>query len=117
MKNSINQPYSFQQKMKAMKGMLFALNRGKELERLICWAHDKYLSRRGKRFMYIQIHYEECLDKVEHRLSMLRQRFPKQYWLALTLHLIGNLLSVKPVFYPGSAADHLKEMKSPRLTI
>lgn len=109
MKNSIAQTYTFQQKMKAMKGMLFALNREKELERLIVWAEGKYLSRSGKRFMFIQKYYEECLDKVEHKLSMLRRQFPKQYWMALLLHLIGNLLSVKPVFYPGSAATSQKK--------
>ncbi len=98
MKNTTKNKFTFQQKMQAVSGMLFLMNRSQELNLLIEWTGKKYKSRQGKKFLSIQNSYEERLEMVQNKLFLLRIRFPFHYWLARALHLISNELSVKSVF-------------------
>ncbi len=88
--------------------MLFIMNRSQELDRLIGWAAKKYQSRREKKFFFIQKSYERQRDNIQRKLFFLRIRFPAQYWLAIILHRISNVLAQKPVYYARAASTYGK---------
>ena len=91
------------QKAQAIKGMLYIMNRMQALEQLSQWASKKYYARRGKKFLHIRHSYEKQRQVLEGKLSILRMRYPRLYWLARFLHHVSNLVTVNPVYSPGSA--------------
>jgi hypothetical protein len=92
------------QKLKAVKTMLFILNRSDELKRLVDWAEKKYEACQGAKFIFIGRSYARRDEAYQNKLLILRHRFPKQYRFAWILHRLGNLLSQKPAYYAASAS-------------
>lgn len=97
--------YTFRQKMRAMNGMLFMLNRKRELTRLIAWTDRKLAKRRLKWAEGVRKAYGNQYDEIDNKLSLLQGRFPYQYRLALILHGISNLVSVKPRYYKSRSKN------------
>ncbi len=94
------------QKLKAVQKILVLMNRKSELGRLVEWAKNKHLSGQGQKYDAVQKSYERHRLKLHNKLLYLRVRFPKQYWLALILHNLSNLLSQKPAYYAGSVSSY-----------
>ncbi|MCB8978622.1 MAG: hypothetical protein H6657_14475 [Ardenticatenaceae bacterium] len=99
-------------KAKAIKGMLYLMNRIQALEQLSQWASSKYYSRRGKKFLHIRLSYEKQREILDSKLSLLRFRYPRLYWVARILYYVSNLVTVNPVYSPGSAASYRRRVTS-----
>ena len=100
------------EKARAIKGMLYIMNRMQALERLSHWASKKYYARRGKKFLHIRLSYEKQQESLEGKLSILRIRYPRLYWVARILHHVSNLVTVNPVYSAGSAASYRQRVIS-----
>ena len=97
-------------KAKAIKGMLYLMNRMQALQQLSQWASSKYYSRRGKKFLHIRLSYEKQSDILDGKLSLLRRRYPRLYWVARFLHHVSNLVTVNPVYSAGSASSYRRRV-------
>lgn len=92
-------PTAWQIHSRAVLGMLFLLNRSRELTHLMAWVERKKRTQQGAKFFRIQRCYKEQQNQADHKLSLLRYRFPVHYYLAKILHALSNMLAVKPSYY------------------